>query len=126
TTPSYHPLLSCPRAAVAGRKERRCSMPQPLPPRPHLDWLKKTAKQRLGELRAGNPRARLHQAQLSLARDHGFRSWRALKAHVDNIAASRHDHARVFAAARAGDVEAVRRAFASGFDPPTPPAPCPP
>src|SRR5215831_17721177 len=95
-------------------------MPQALPAQPNIDWLKKTAKQRLAELRAGNPRARLHQAQLAIARDHGFKSWRALKAHVDNIAANRHDHARVFAAARAGDVEAVRRAFASGFDPATP------
>src|SRR5262245_38051441 len=90
------------------------------PARPNIDWLTKTSKQLLAELHAGNPRARLHQAQLAIARDHGFKSWRALKAHVDNIAANRHDHARVFAAARAGDVEAVRRAFASGFDPATP------
>ena len=45
---------------------------------------------------------------------------RALKAHVDGIAITHHDRERVFAAARAGDVEAVRRAFASGFDPATP------
>ena len=95
-------------------------MPQVLPAQPNIDWLKKTAKQRLAELRAGNPTARLHQAQLAVARDYGFRSWRALKAHVDGIAPTDHDRERVFEAARAGDVEAVRRAFASGFDPATP------
>ncbi|HKA72923.1 MAG TPA: ankyrin repeat domain-containing protein [Xanthobacteraceae bacterium] len=95
-------------------------MPQALPAQPNIDWLKKTAKQRLAELRISNPTAKLHQAQLAIARDHGFKSWRALKAHVDGIAAGRHDRAEVFAAARAGDVEAVRRAFAAGFDPATP------
>ena len=94
-------------------------MPQALPAQPNIDWLKKTAKQRLAELRASNPTARLHQAQLAVARDYGFRSWRALKAHVE-IAAARPDRERVFEAARAGDVEAVRRAFDSGFDPATP------
>ena len=39
-------------------------MPQALPANPDLDWLKKTAKQRLAELRASEPDARLHQAQL--------------------------------------------------------------
>jgi ankyrin repeat protein len=95
-------------------------MPQALPANPNLDWLKKTAKQRLVELRASQPDARLHQAQLAVAHDYGFKSWRALKSHVDSIHPARRDRDRVFAAARAGDVEAVRRAFASGFDPATP------
>ncbi|WP_119270210.1 ankyrin repeat domain-containing protein [Taklimakanibacter deserti] len=56
-----------------------------LPAQPDLDWLKKTAKQRLKALRAGNPDAKLHEAQLALARDYGFASWRALKAHVDKV-----------------------------------------
>jgi len=95
-------------------------MPQALPAYPHLDWLRKAAKQRLVELRAKKPEARLHQAQLAVANDYGFASWRALKLHVDRVNPAIGDRDRVFAAARAGDVEAVRRAFASGFDPATP------
>jgi ankyrin repeat protein len=95
-------------------------MPQALPANPNLDWLKKTAKQRLVELCASQPDARLHQAQLAVAHDYGFTSWRALKAHVDSIHPARRDRDRVFAAARAGDVDAVQHAFASGFDPATP------
>ena len=97
-------------------------MPQALPAQPNIDWLKKTAKQRLAELRTSDPAAKLHQAQLAVARDYGFKSWRALKTHVDSITAGHHDRERVFEAARAGDVEAVSRAFASGFDPATPDA----
>jgi ankyrin repeat protein len=97
-------------------------MPQALPANPNLDWLKKTAKQRLVQLRTIKPDARLHEAQLALAHDYGFRSWRALKSHVDSIAPAFRDRHRVFEAARAGDIETVRRAFASGFDPATPDA----
>ena len=95
-------------------------MSQALPANPNLDWLRKTAKQRLVELCAEQPDAKLHQAQLAVANDYGFKSWRALKAHIDNITATLPDHERVFELARAGDVEAVRRAFTSGFDPATP------
>jgi ankyrin repeat protein len=95
-------------------------MPLALPANPSLDWLKKAAKQRLAALRAENPDARLHQAQLVVANEYGFKSWRALKAHVDASNPALRDRERVFAAARAGDVETVRRAFASGFDPATP------
>ena len=91
-----------------------------LPANPNLDWLRKAAKRRLAELRANEPGAKLHQAQLAVAQDYGFRSWRALKAHIDALAPAPSRQDRVFAAARAGDVEAVRRAFASGFDPLTP------
>jgi ankyrin repeat protein len=97
-------------------------MPQALPANPNLDWLKKTAKQRLVQLRASQPNAKLHQAQLALANDYGFTSWRSLKSHVDSVTPTFRDRDRVFEAARAGDVEAVRRAFASGFDPATPDA----
>ena len=62
-------------------------MSQALPARPSLDWLRKTAKQQLHELRKHNPGARLAAAQLALARQYGFRSWRALKAEVDRLAA---------------------------------------
>lgn len=95
-------------------------MPQALPANPNLDWLKKTAKKRLAELRAEKPDTRLFQAQLAVANDYGFTSWRALKVHLDAINPSPQRHDRVFAAARAGDIEAIRRAFASGFDPSTP------
>jgi ankyrin repeat protein len=54
-----------------------------LPERASLDWLKKTAKQNLERLRAADPKARLADAQRLLARDHGFTSWKALKAHVE-------------------------------------------
>src|SRR4051812_40653919 len=94
-------------------------MPQALPANPNLDWLKKTAKQRLVQLRASKPDAKLHEAQLALAHDYGFTSWRALKSHVDSLTPAFRDRNRVFEAARSGDVETVRRAFASGFDPAT-------
>jgi ankyrin repeat protein len=95
-------------------------MPQALPANPNLDWLRKTAKQRLVELCASQPDARLHQAQLAVAHDYRFTSWRALKAHFDSIHPAPRDPDRVFEAARAGDLDAVERAFASGFDPATP------
>ncbi len=60
-------------------------MPQALPAKPDLDWLRKAAKARLAELRSRRPDAKLHQAQFAVANDYGFRSWRALKAHVDGI-----------------------------------------
>jgi len=62
-------------------------MAQALPARPNLDWLRKTAKQRLRDVRAENPEAKLADAQLALAREYGFRSWRALKAEVDRLQA---------------------------------------
>src|SRR5690349_13348275 len=83
-----------------------------LPAHPNLEHLKNEAKQRLKALRAQDPRAQLTEAQLAVARDYGFASWRALKIHVDAVTAG-----RVFAAARAGDAETVRRAFEAGFDP---------
>jgi hypothetical protein len=101
---------------------KKVAMPQALPANPNLDWLKKTAKQRLIQLRTSQPGAKLHEAQLALAHHYGFKSWRALKAHVDRISPIFRDRDRVFEAARAGDIEAVRRAFASGFDPGTPDA----
>jgi ankyrin repeat protein len=83
-----------------------------LPAQPNLEHLKNEAKQRLKALRAQEPTAQLTEAQLAVARDYGFASWRALKAHVDEVTRK-----RVFTAARAGDVETVRRAFEGGFDP---------
>jgi ankyrin repeat protein len=87
-------------------------MPKALPPHPHIDWLKKAAKERLDVLRARSPAARLHQAQYDIAKDYGFASWRQLKAHIDQS-----NRKPVFEAARQGDLETVRRALEGGFDP---------
>jgi ankyrin repeat protein len=57
--------------------------PHDLPDRPSLEYLKKVAKERLRLLRASDPGARLAQAQLAIAREYGFPSWRALKTEID-------------------------------------------
>ena len=54
-----------------------------LPSRPSLEYLRKLAKDRLPALRAAKPHAQLADALLAVAQDHGFPSWRALKAEVD-------------------------------------------
>lgn len=54
-----------------------------LPSRPSLEYLRKLGKDRLQALRETNPRAQLAEALLTVAQDHGFTSWRALKAEVD-------------------------------------------
>ena len=77
-----------------------------LPERASLEYLKKLAKDRLIELRATDPAAKLHQAHLAVARDHGFPSWRALKAEIDR---RRAPHlVEFFRACAAGDVPALR------------------
>jgi len=50
--------------------------------------LRKTAKDRLTDLRRGDPGAKLADAQLAVSREHGFTSWRQLRAYVARIAAS--------------------------------------
>jgi uncharacterized glyoxalase superfamily protein PhnB len=55
-----------------------------LPEHPSLDHLKKLAKNRLQELRRNDPEAKLTTAQLEVAREYGFTSWRALKAQLDD------------------------------------------
>lgn len=82
-----------------------------LPLRASLEHLRNEAKQRLKTMQAQDPGARLADAQLAIAREYGFPSWRRLKAAVDE-----QDHERVFAAARAGDVETIRRALQHGFN----------
>ena len=63
-------------------------MPRSLPARPSLEWLKKTAKDELKRLRAQNPAVVLAEAQLALAREYGFDSWRKLKRHVERARAT--------------------------------------
>jgi len=54
-----------------------------LPERPSLEHLKRLAKNRLEQLRRADPDAKLASALLDVAREYGFPSWRALKAHID-------------------------------------------
>ncbi len=56
-----------------------------LPENPNLEWLRKTAKKRVAELRKSDPKAKLADAQFAMAKEYGFPSWRALKAHVESL-----------------------------------------
>jgi ankyrin repeat protein/catechol 2,3-dioxygenase-like lactoylglutathione lyase family enzyme len=78
-----------------------------LPERASLEYLKKLAKDRLQDLRRSDPNAKLATALLLVARDHGFSSWRALKAEVDRRQANR--VTQFFERCASGDAEAVRR-----------------
>jgi len=71
--------------------------------KPNLEWLRKQAKHHLDELRKTDPQAKLADAQLAIARQNGFPSWRALKAHVDSLSVE----GQLFDAARRGDVETL-------------------
>src|SRR5262249_51529577 len=93
--------------------EGRCSMSQALPAHPNLDWLRKTAKQQLHELRKDNPGAKLASAQLALARQYGFRSWRALKAEVDQRQAGEQSIAALLRAVGTGQIDTVRGMLAT-------------
>jgi ankyrin repeat protein len=88
-----------------------------LPSRPNLEHLKNEAKRRLRALRDGDPSAKLATAQLALAREYGFASWRKLKGYVDTANADQPFRDMVFAAAQAGEIETVRSAIEAGFDP---------
>jgi ankyrin repeat protein len=91
----------------------------PLPPRPSLEWLRKAAKDRLDQLRARDTSAKLADAQLAVAREHGFPSWRRLKAHIERTArnaAPRIPEATVAEFLRdvgTGRIDAVRSAIAA-------------
>ena len=80
-------------------------MPLNLPERASYEFLKKLAKDRLGTLRATHPTTKLAAAQLSIAREYGFSSWRALKIEIDR---RRAPHiAEFMRACTAGDVNAL-------------------
>lgn len=81
-----------------------------LPENASLEYLKKLAKQRLRELRRTEPTAKLASAQLAVAREHGFTSWRALKAELDRRGAPAAE--ALFNACRAGDDATVRQLLA--------------
>lgn len=96
--------------------ERWCAMP--LPDRPSLEFLKKLAKDRLPEMRRATPSARLADAQLAVAREHGFPSWRALRAELHRrLAAAEPDRVvQIFAAIRGGEGPVVDRLLAAHPD----------
>lgn len=77
-----------------------------LPDRASLEYLKKLAKERLRELRRVDPTARLAAGQMDVARDHGFPSWRALKAEVERRRSPVIEG--FFAACAAGNVALLR------------------
>ena len=80
------------------------SAPSALPDAPNLEWLRKEAKRRLAELRETKPDTQLAEAQFEIAKQYGFSSWRALKAHVDSLSVD----GQLFDAARKGDVARLR------------------
>ena len=77
-----------------------------LPARPSLEFLRKLAKDRLADMRRTDPDAQLATALLAVAHDHGFSSWRALKAEIDSRHATQDE--AWFAAVKKSDVDAVR------------------
>lgn len=85
-----------------------------LPQRASLEYLKKLAKDRLDELRRADPRAKLATALLAVAREHGFSSWRVLKAEIEQR--QTRNIALFFEACAKGDVEALRSMVANDPD----------
>ena len=77
-----------------------------LPPRASLEYLRKLAKDRLAVLRKTDRQAQLAVALLSVAQEHGFSSWRALKAEIDRRHAT--GASRLFEAIANRDAKAVR------------------
>ena len=62
-------------------------MSEKLPVRADLDWYRKAAKKKLKAIRAKKPSSKLADAQLAVARQHGFFSWRKLVASIGTAAA---------------------------------------
>lgn len=76
-------------------------MTDKLPDAANLEWLRKEAKRRLRELQKSKSEVKLADAQLALARQYGFSSWRALKAYVDALTLT----GQAFAHARKGETK---------------------
>jgi hypothetical protein len=77
-----------------------------LPARASLEHLKNEAKQRLKTMRSQSPRARLFEAQLVVARNYGFPSWRELRSHIDAL----NDFGQqLINAVHAGDLGTIRK-----------------
>ena len=60
-------------------------MSRQLPPHPHLEHLKKQAKELLRELQQRDPAVKLSDAQHAIAKEYGLASWPKLKAHVASL-----------------------------------------
>jgi ankyrin repeat protein len=84
-----------------------------LPARANLEHLKNEAKQRLKKMQAQSGAARLADAQLAVARDYGFPSWRKLKSHVDALTGIGQ---RLINGVRAGNVETIQEILDSHPD----------
>jgi len=100
-----------------------------LPARPSLEHLKNQAKQLLDAMQRGEPQAlrqldnvassnassqpTLANAQYALAQQYGFASWRALKAHVDEV----NQHLAAMPASEADRKKAVVQAATQGDTP---------
>jgi len=76
-----------------------------LPARANLEHLKNEAKQRLKTMRSHDSAARLSQAQLLVARDYGFPSWRKMKSHVNAL---NNVGERLINAVRDSDLKTIR------------------
>lgn len=83
-------------------------MASSLPERPSLEWLRKAAKERLRALRAQDPAARLAQAQLLVAREHGFTSWAKMKQLVEGGEGGQGGVDRLLELVGAGRLDEVR------------------
>ena len=77
-----------------------------LPARASLEYLRKLAKDRLAVLREKHPETQLATALLAVAQEHGFSSWRALKAELDRRHATHASH--LFEAIDRDDAATVR------------------
>ena len=77
-----------------------------LPERASLEYLKKLAKDRLADVRRADPHAKLATVLLSIAREHGFPSWRALKAEIEER--RKKNVSLFFDACAKGDIDGVR------------------
>ena len=97
------------------------SEPRSLPPRPDLRHLRAEAKRR----RKAGEFPSLALAQLSLAREYGFRSWPRLKFHVEAATLSRAERAgALVASATSTDLRRARALLEAdgSCSPPAPPS----
>ncbi len=91
---------------MSNSRTRPVSASALLPAQANLEHLRNEAKQRLKSMRAQSPAARLAEAQLQVARNYGFPSWRRLKAYVDALHGS---GAQLIEAVRRGDIPTMRQ-----------------
>jgi uncharacterized protein (TIGR03067 family) len=81
-----------------------------LPHRPNLEHLRGQSKRLLTDLKKRNPKAKLAEAQLNIARDNGFTSWPALVKRVEQLHALEGEWRFVGLQVDGGDVPAAMSA----------------